>query len=65
MSTKIFRLTEVEYSTIMSALADYATKHFDKSKTLKTEDLIQYHKEVFQKAMDAQFELREQKNGQL
>lgn len=61
MATKNYLLSDTDYNVIMSALAQYATIHFDKSKTLKRETDAQYHKELFQKAMNAQFELREQK----
>ena len=64
MARKNYKLSDVDYHVIMSALAEYARVHFDKSKTLKTEELAQYHKELFQKAMDAQFEMREQMKEQ-
>lgn len=64
MPTKLFRLNDIEYSVIQTALAMYGNHHFEKSNTLKRETDAQYHREQFQKAMDAQFELREQMRGQ-
>lgn len=64
MLRKNYKLNDVDYHVIMTALAEFARYHFDKSKTLKTEELAQYHGELFQKAINAQFELKEQKKEQ-
>jgi hypothetical protein len=48
----------------MSALDKLAMFHFDKSKELKRESDVQFHKEQFQNVMNVKFELREQKVGQ-
>ena len=62
--SKTFKLNETEYSLIMSALDKLAMFHFDKSKELKREADVQFHKEQFQNVMNVKFELREQKVGQ-
>ena len=62
--SKTFKLNETEYSLIMSALDKLAMFHFDKSKELKREADVQFHKEKFQSIMNVKFELREQKVGQ-
>lgn len=62
--SKTFKLNEVEYSLIMSALENLASFHFDKSKSLVREADVQFHKEKFQSIMNVKFELREQKEGQ-
>ncbi len=62
--SKTFKLNESEYSLIMSALDKLAMFHFDKSKELKREADVQFHKEKFQSIMNVKFELREQKVGQ-
>lgn len=62
--SKTFKLNDSEYSLIMSALDKLAMFHFDKSKELKREADVQFHKEKFQSIMNVKFELREQKVGQ-
>jgi hypothetical protein len=48
----------------MSALDKLAMFHFEKSKELKREADVQFHKEKFQTVMNVKFELREQMKGQ-
>ncbi len=62
--SKTYKLNDSEYSLIMSALDKLAMFHFDKSKELKREADVQFHKEKFQSIMNVKFELREQKVGQ-
>lgn len=62
--SKTFRLNDSEYSMIMSALDKLAMLHFEKSKELKREADVQFHKEKFQTVMNVKFELREQMKGQ-
>lgn len=64
MQTKTYKLNDVEYSTIVSALNVYCDFHFDRSKTLKRQADAQYAYEQFQKGMATLFELREQMKGQ-
>lgn len=64
MSDKTYKLNDTEYSLIMSALDKLAMVHFEKSKELKREADVQFHKEKFQTIMNVKFELREQMKGQ-
>jgi len=61
MNTKSYFLSELDYSTIVSALAKLADFHFEKQKTLKREQDVQFHYEQFQKVMEVKFNLLEQK----
>lgn len=61
MPNKKYDLSELDYSTIISALAKLAEFHFEKSKTLKREQDVQFHYEQFQKVMEVKFNLLEQK----
>lgn len=61
MNTKSYLLSELDYSTIVSALAKLAEFHFEKHKTLKREADVQFHYEQFQKVMEVKFNLLEQK----
>jgi hypothetical protein len=61
MSTKQYYLSELDYSIIISALAKLAEFHFEKSKSLKREQDVQFHSEQFQKIMEVKFNLLEQK----
>lgn len=58
--SKKYELSELDYSTIVSALAKLADFHFEKHKTLKRAEDVQFHYEQFQKVMEVKFNLREQ-----
>lgn len=62
MITLKFKSNEV--FLINEALDKLSTFHFDKSKSLKQENLVQFHREKFQAIMDLKMEIYEQRNNQ-
>jgi len=58
------KLKSNELFLITESLEKLATFHFDKSKSLKQENLVQFHREKFQAIMDLKMEIYEQRHNQ-